>query len=173
VTTTTPPPPVTATHGTTGTRAQAVPGDACPLCNAPLHREQEWCLRCGAAARTRLAAAPNWRVPIAALLAVVALSLGVLTAALVDLAGSSSSSPAITRTITTAPPAAPTGPAGTPLSTVPGTTTPGAATPGATTPGAVTPGATTPSAPAPATTTPVTPTTKTPSTVAPGTTAPK
>jgi hypothetical protein len=52
-----------------------------------LKREQDWCLRCGAAARTRLAAQPKWRALVIVLLAVVALSLGVLTAALVKLAG--------------------------------------------------------------------------------------
>jgi hypothetical protein len=71
------------------------------LCGAPLHSEQEWCLRCGAAARTRLARAPRWKGLIAALAVVVALSLGVLAAALVSLAGGSGSKPAITRTVTT------------------------------------------------------------------------
>ena len=37
--------------------------EACPLCGAPLAPEQEWCLRCGAAARTRLAASPAWKTP--------------------------------------------------------------------------------------------------------------
>ncbi|MCW3028419.1 MAG: hypothetical protein JWN81_1630 [Solirubrobacterales bacterium] len=82
-------------------------GEACPLCATPLQPEQEWCLSCGAAARTRLAASPNWRAPIAAIVAVLALSLGVLTAALVDLAGSSSPTRTqVTRTVTTAPAAA-------------------------------------------------------------------
>ena len=31
------------------------------MCQAPLHPDQEWCLRCGAAARTRLAASPGWK----------------------------------------------------------------------------------------------------------------
>jgi predicted amidophosphoribosyltransferase len=61
--------------------------DACPLCGAPLKQEQSWCLRCGAAARTRLAAQPKWKALVVALVAVVALSLGVLAAALVTLAG--------------------------------------------------------------------------------------
>jgi hypothetical protein len=87
---------------------------------------QEWCLRCGAAARTRLAATPNWHAPIAAIVAVVALSLGVLTAALVDLAGSSSPTRTqVTRTVTTATAAAvpaPASPATT--ATAPATTAP-------------------------------------------------
>ena len=99
-----------------------IPGEACPLCGAPLAADQEWCLRCGAAARTRLAATPNWRAPIAALAVVVALALGVLIVALVKLAGDSGPAPApITRTVTT------------PAATPPATSTPA---PGATTPGA-------------------------------------
>jgi hypothetical protein len=76
---------------------------ACPLCGTPLQADQEWCLGCGAAARTRLAAPTNWRAPILALALVVALALGALAAALVSLTGASGSSaapPAITRTIT-------------------------------------------------------------------------
>jgi hypothetical protein len=61
-------------------------------------------LSCGAAARTRLAAAPSWKVPIATLAVVGALSLGVLAAALVKLAaGSPPAAPATTRTLTTSP----------------------------------------------------------------------
>ncbi len=74
-----------------------LPGrDICPLCGGPLHSEQEWCLRCGAAARTRLAAAPNWRGPAIALAVIVAISLGVLAASLVKLAGGSGSRTTIT-----------------------------------------------------------------------------
>jgi hypothetical protein len=82
--------------------APARPGEVCPLCRTPLHVEQEWCLHCGAAARTRLAASPRWKGLIAALAVVVALSLGVLAAALVKLAGGSNAAPPITRTVTTA-----------------------------------------------------------------------
>ena len=64
------------------------PGEACPLCGAPLDPAQEWCLSCGAAARTRLAATPNWRAPVVAIALLVAVSLAVLTVALVKLAGS-------------------------------------------------------------------------------------
>ncbi|MGA2452300.1 MAG: hypothetical protein ABSG93_02180 [Solirubrobacteraceae bacterium] len=100
-------------------------GEVCPLCGAPLHPEQEWCLRCGAAARTRLAASPRWKGLITTLAVVVVLSLGVLAAALVKLAGgSTSTAPAITRIVTTAA-AAPT-----PTTT---TTTPTAPQPGAST----------------------------------------
>ena len=61
--------------------------EACPLCGAPLKAEQSWCLRCGAAARTRLAAQPKWKTLVIALIVVVVMSLGVLAAALVTLAG--------------------------------------------------------------------------------------
>ena len=118
-------------------------GEACPLCGSPLAEEQEWCLRCGAAARTRLAAAPDWKGPIVAVAIVAALALGVIAAALVKLAGDSGPAPApITRTLTTAP-------------------TPGATTSTPTVPGAaLLPGTTS--------TTPVVP--STPSTLTPGTT---
>jgi hypothetical protein len=77
--------------------------EACPLCGTPLQRDQEWCLHCGAAARTRLAPSPRWKWPIVTFAIVVVLSLGVLAAALVHLAGgSSSNAPAITRTVTAA-----------------------------------------------------------------------
>jgi peptidylprolyl isomerase len=63
--------------------------EACPLCGAPLHPEQEWCLRCGAAARTRLAMSSSWKGPVIALATVAALSLLVLAVSLVALAGNS------------------------------------------------------------------------------------
>src|SRR5437764_15255983 len=111
-------------------------GESCPLCGSALEREQEWCLRCGAAARTRLAATPNWRAPIAAIVAVVALSLGVLAAALVDLAGSSSPTKTqVTRTVTTAPAAAVPPPAS-PTTTTAATAPAAPATTAPTTPGA-------------------------------------
>lgn len=68
-------------------QAEAWPRDLCPLCQAPLRPDQNWCLRCGAAARTRLAAQPKWKALVVVLLLVVLLSLGVLAAALVKLAG--------------------------------------------------------------------------------------
>jgi hypothetical protein len=57
-----------------------VPGPApvplrCPRCGAHVAPEQDWCLECGAPARTRLAPTPNWRAPIA-LVAVVVLLAG-------------------------------------------------------------------------------------------------
>jgi hypothetical protein len=57
------------------------------LCGAPLGATQEWCLSCGAAARTRLAATPAWKAPLIVLALVIVLALAALTVALVYLAG--------------------------------------------------------------------------------------
>jgi hypothetical protein len=121
-----------------------VPGpEACPLCGAPLNPDQDWCLRCGAAARTRLAATPNWKGPIAAIAVVAVLALGVLAAALVKLAGGSGSNAAPTTTTTVAAPAA-----STPVTPTTPAVVPSTATTTPTTPAATTPTATTPSGPA-------------------------
>jgi hypothetical protein len=73
--------------------------DSCPLCGTTLDPNQDWCLRCGAAARTRLATEPNWKGPVAVLAVIAALALAVLAVALVKLAGKSNSS-ATTSTLT-------------------------------------------------------------------------
>ena len=128
--------PPTLVAGTTapGPVPIAPAGDACPLCGAPLRPDQDWCLRCGAAARTRLAATPNWKAPAIALALLVALSLGVLAASLVSLAGSSSGPPVARTVVVTTAQATPTAPAPTtPAPTAP-STTPGASAPGASTP---------------------------------------
>ncbi len=122
-------------------------GETCPLCGAPLHPEQEWCLSCGAAARTRLATSPNWKAPIAVLAVVVALSLGVLAAALVKLAGGSGRAPApLTTTVTTAPTASTLIPTTTTTTStaLPGATPRGTTSPTTTLPQATTGAATTP-----------------------------
>jgi hypothetical protein len=120
-----------------GARATRTATDVCPLCGAALLAEQDWCLRCGAAARTRLAAAPDWKIPVVALAVVVVLSLGVLTAALVKLAGNSTS-PATATTAAAVTPA-PVAPA----AVAPAAATPTTATaPTAAAPGAVQPGGT-------------------------------
>lgn len=110
---------------------------ACPLCGAPLDPGQEWCLHCGAAARTRLAAPTNWKAPIVTIAVIAALALGVLAAALVDLSGGSHTTAKpvapVTTTITVAITPTVTG-------TIPTTT--GAVTPG--TPTTLTPDTTTP-----------------------------
>lgn len=67
--------------------AADVPREVCPLCGGPLRRDQDWCLRCGAAARTRLAAPAKWKALVVVVLLVALVALGVLTAALLKLAG--------------------------------------------------------------------------------------
>ena len=113
-----PPPSATGTPGTAPTGTTEPLREACPLCGAALHPEQEWCLNCGAAARTRLAASPGWRGPIVALVVLLVLSLGVLAGSLVKLAGGSPPAATQTTTVTTAA-ATTTAPTG----LLPGTTT--------------------------------------------------
>ncbi len=145
-------------------------GEACPVCGAPLHPEQSWCLSCGAAARTRLAPAPSWKRPIGVFAVVGVLALGVLAAALVDLAGGSAPVPATTTTVTTPAAATTPSPATTPTTaTTPPTTT---TTQGSTTTG--TTGSTTTLGTSTAAKTTSTPAATTPSTTDPATTtAPK
>lgn len=56
---------------------------ACPRCATPLAGNQDWCLACGAAARTALAAPPNWRLPAAVLATLAALAVIALVGAFV------------------------------------------------------------------------------------------
>lgn len=138
-------PPTTAPDG--GVAAPPDPASAgpapevCPLCAAPLRPDQEWCLHCGAAARTRLATSSNWKTPIIAVAVVVTLSLGVLAASLVALAGDSGPTTTAVVKITTTAPAAttPTTTTAAPAPTTPSTTTPATPTASTTTPA---PGAT-------------------------------
>jgi hypothetical protein len=136
-----------------GERPGAAPAPvdaACPLCGSPLDSDQEWCLRCGAAARTRLAAPSNWKAPLLALALVITLALGALAAALVKLIGepgTRTAAPPITTTITSPQSAAPGVPgAGVPTTTTPATPTPTStagglgAVPAPKTPGPVNPG---------------------------------
>jgi hypothetical protein len=51
----------------------------CPRCAAPVGSDQDWCLACGDAARTRLVPTPNWHAPIA-FVAVVAVLAGLALA---------------------------------------------------------------------------------------------
>ena len=133
--------------------------EPCPLCGAPLRSEQEWCLKCGAAARTRLAASPNWKAPLITVAVVCALALGVLAGALVSLAGDSGPAPPPkTMTVTSSQPPAGTTP----------TSTPGAAT---STPTVTQPVTSTPTT-APSTTPPSTATTPTTPATTPKATTP-
>ncbi len=97
-------------------------------------------MRCGAAARTRLAAPTNWKAPILVLALIVTLALGALAASLIKLTGSSSTSSAVapvTRTITTVTPTV-AAPGQTGASTSPPAGGGGVSVP--TSPGAVNPG---------------------------------
>lgn len=109
---------------------------ACPRCASPIGRDQDWCLVCGAAARTRLAPAPNWKLPIAVLASVVALSLVALViafAALTDDPGPATGATGASGPTVIAPPPAPA-PAPAPAPVAPaGPTVPSGAT-GATPP---------------------------------------
>ena len=145
----------------------------CPRCSAAVGPDQDWCLECGAPARTRLAPTPNWRVPTLAIGAIVLLAGALLAFAFVKLTGDDNAPAGTTPTavIETAPalvppPVAtpPTVPTTTPVPppVVPGatSTTPAQPTPAPTTPQTTSPTATTPISPAGV---PTTPTATTPS----------
>ncbi|MEJ7797679.1 MAG: hypothetical protein WKF42_04200 [Solirubrobacteraceae bacterium] len=131
----------------------------CPRCSATVGPNQDWCLECGAPARTRLAPTPNWQLPTVALGALLLIAGALFAFAFVKLTddgGVPASAPA---TVTTAAPAvppavvAPPPPAGTPPPAEP-TPPPGATAPPAaetTPPPAATTG-TTPGQTAPPTT---------------------
>jgi hypothetical protein len=124
----------------------------CPRCQSPVAPDQDWCLECGAAARTRLAPTPNWKLPVAAL-AVIALLAGVgLAVAFVALTQDNSKTAA---TSTTAAPVVATEPTAAPPPTTPPTTPTTPTTPAitTTTPTATTPATTTPTSPLPSATT--------------------
>jgi hypothetical protein len=55
--------------------------EGCNACGAPLARDQEWCLECGAA-RTSLTSPPDWRIALAVVIAVVVVVVVVLLIAL-------------------------------------------------------------------------------------------
>lgn len=146
--------------------AVQAPADAafrCPQCGGEIGDEQEWCLRCGRGARTRVLRARHWRVPIVLAGVLVALSGAGLAVLFVALSGGdakvvTSGELTTTVTVTTAAPGATAPPATAP--TAPPATTP--TSPGASTPGTptapTTPPAATPTAP-PAATTPAAPST--------------
>ncbi|HWD84320.1 MAG TPA: hypothetical protein VG321_01125 [Solirubrobacteraceae bacterium] len=69
----------------TGTLSQeADASERCRGCGGALARDQEWCLQCGAA-RTMLRRPPDWRIPVAVMLVVIALVVIALLIALVGL----------------------------------------------------------------------------------------
>ena len=89
----------------------------CPRCSSALAPEQDWCLECGAPARTRLAPTPNWRLPTVAVGAMIALAGALLAFAFVKLTGDDpapAGTPPAAAVQTTAPAVAPaTGSTGT------------------------------------------------------------
>jgi hypothetical protein len=55
--------------------APPAPGTiACPRGATAVGPDQDWCLACGAPARTRLVPTPNWRAPVAVLAVVIVLA---------------------------------------------------------------------------------------------------
>ena len=133
----------------------------CPRCSSPIGPEQDWCLECGAPARTRLAPTPNWQLPTVAIGTIIAIAGALLAFAFVKLtndddvpaAGTTPTAvvPTAPPAVITPPPAVTTTPTATttapaqpaaPATSVPGQTVP---TPGAST----TPSPTTPTPPPP------------------------
>jgi septal ring-binding cell division protein DamX len=58
----------------------------CPRCGAGMTGRQEWCLSCGTAVGTRVAAAPGWRAPFAIAGVILALAAIAVAIAIVQLA---------------------------------------------------------------------------------------
>jgi hypothetical protein len=99
--------------------APHVPGSIpCPRCAATVGPDQEWCLACGAPARTRLVPTPNWRAPIAVVATVAILAGIALALAFVSL--TNDKEPAAPVNSQAPPPSAPT--TATPTTAVPTTT---------------------------------------------------
>jgi hypothetical protein len=87
------------------TATESPPTRRCPRCDAPMAPEQDWCLECGNAITTRVARPPGWGVPVAIVIAVLAvagaaifITIGMLDDDADKAAGGSSSVPAATRT---------------------------------------------------------------------------
>ena len=117
----------------------------CPRCSATVGPDQDWCLDCGAPARTRLAPTPNWQLPTVALGALVLIAGALFAFAFVKLTddGDAPASAAPTA-ITTVAPVVPPPVVAPPLTGPTGPTGPTSAT-GAT--GPITPGQNTPPPP--------------------------
>jgi len=99
---------------------------ACPRCGAALRDDQDWCLDCGAAARTRLAQTPRWRLPITGAIAVAALCGVALAFAFARLSNTNDEVRATRAATAQPPPAQPatTAPAPSPFTTTTGPTAP-------------------------------------------------
>ena len=132
----------------------------CPRCSSPVAPEQDWCLECGAPARTRLAPTPNWQMPTVAIGTIIAVAGALLAFAFVKLTNDDdvpNAGTTPTAVVQTAPPAIITPPPAvtpTPTATAPiqpaapTTAVPGENIPSTTTPSPTTTlGATTPAPP--------------------------
>lgn len=107
-----------------GTPEAPVPEAApfvCPHCHELIAEDQEWCLECGAAARTVIASTPRWGMPIALIAVIATLSLLALAIAFVALADTDDdvrtaqqSAPAATTATSAATPASTAGTAAIP-----------------------------------------------------------
>jgi len=100
----------------------------CPRCSATVGPEQDWCLECGAPARTRLAPTPNWQLPTVALGALMLVAGALFAFAFVKLTGDddapvSQTTPTLTAPAPVVPITGTSGPSG-----ASGTTGPTAAT---------------------------------------------
>jgi predicted nucleic acid-binding Zn ribbon protein len=130
----------------------------CPRCGAALSPGQDWCTQCGTAATTRILRARGWRIPIAVVIALLALGGGAVAAAFVavtdDARNVDFTTNRKTLTITGTTPAtsrASPPPTGATTGTTPGTPT-GTSTTGGTTLPTVPNTTSTPVTPAPTTT---------------------
>ena len=139
----------------------------CPRCSSPIGPEQDWCLECGAPARTRLAPTPNWQLPTVAIGTIIAIAGALLAFAFVKLTNDDdvpAAGTTPTAVIPTTPPAVITPPpAVTPVPTATTTAPAQPAAPATTVPGQTVPAPGAPTTPAPPLTTP-TPTTPGPAT---------
>jgi hypothetical protein len=140
-------PPVSGQPQPQGPDPETIP---CPRCAAPVGGDQDWCLECGAPARTRLAQTPNWRLPTVAIGAIVLLAGALLAFAFVKLTSDDGATPAAA---TATAPVVDTTPT-TPIPPPAGTTLPGATTPVAPAPPAATAPAQTTTGPGTTTTAP-------------------
>ena len=123
--------------------APYVPGSIpCPRCAATVGPDQEWCLACGAPARTRLVPTPNWRAPVAVLAIVATLAGIALALAFVSL--TNDTEPAAPVNSQAPPPSATGGQPPAQATTAPAApSAPGTANPGGGTTGAPTQGSST------------------------------
>jgi hypothetical protein len=102
------------------------PAFRCPRCGADLAPDQDWCLNCGTAARTTIAATPNWRLPLALIGVIAVLCGGALAWAFVELTNNDAAVKAATAKVTQTTTATTVAPP----STVATTPAPGAVTSG-------------------------------------------